>query len=297
LMVAMMKSAELEAYPVLISTRKNGIVRPFTPSSGQFNDVICLVKIAGKNKLFDGTIKTLPHNALPERCLNGQGLIVSKENSDWVDLVSGKSRTTYYVDLKMSADGELNGKVNVTRDGLDGSEMRSKVTSLGKDAYVTERYSSKGWQFSKSDFVNIEGIAEAPKESHEVVIRDHAVTNGDVIYLNPYVAGIEENVYKSEVRQYPVNMPSPLDHFYTAKLEIPAGYKVEETPANKAFVLPDNSGKFIYSITVLGNTINFTSQLSITKNFIFPENYPLLREFYAQVVAKQAEQIVLKKAQ
>lgn len=297
LLIAMLRRAGLEVYPVLVSTRKHGIVRHSSPNEYQFNDVVALVKIDGKDKFLDATEKTLAYGALPERDMNGEGLLIKEDASDFVPIVSSKSKISYNADFKLSPDGEMSGKLTISRDGLSGGYMRSSYASLGKEKYLSESFSDKGWEFSKSDFENVDSYSNVPKESHEVVIRDHAQANGDIIYVNPYLAGTEENNFKSEKREYPVHMPTPIDHLYTAKIEIPAGYKVEELPANKMFVLPENGGKFIYSTTVIGNTINFTSQLSITKNLILPTNYPLLREFYSVVVAKQAEQIVLKKAQ
>jgi hypothetical protein len=41
--------------------------------------------------------------------------------------------------------------------------------------------------------------------------------------------------------------------------------------------------------------ISITSSLSFNKSVFNQEEYPALRDFYGQVVAKQAEQIVLKK--
>ncbi len=296
LITAMMKRAGLEAYPVLLSTRKHGIIRTYTPYDAQFNDVICAVSLNGKYKLVDGTHKGLSFNALPERCLNGDGLLVREGGGDWIPLVSGKARTIYTATFKVNADGEMNGTLAILRDGLDGGDMRRDFTRLGKEKYITESFEGKGWEVSKSEFVNVEDAAEAVKELHEVTIRDHVQANGNILYINPYVAGVEENIFKSEKREYPVDIPTPFDHYYTAKLELPEGYKVEELPTTKIFALPENGGKFVYSVSQLGNTINITSQLSITKNLITPDKYVPLREFYSMVVAKQAEQIVLKKS-
>jgi hypothetical protein len=41
--------------------------------------------------------------------------------------------------------------------------------------------------------------------------------------------------------------------------------------------------------------INITSHLQINKSLFIQDEYPHLREFYTRVVAKQTEQIVLKK--
>ena len=296
LMIAMMKRADLDASPVLISTRKNGLIRQFTPYD-QFNDVICVVKIDGKNKLFDATDKTLAYNVLPERCMNGDGLLINKELAGtWVPITSARSKVIYNADFKLNSEGEMTGKLAISRDGLFSGEMRSSYASLGQEKYLSE-LSKPNWEFSKSDFQNMNAIKEIPKEAHEVTIREHATSNGDIIYVNPYVAGLEENKFISERREYPVNLPTPIDKIYTAKIQIPEGYHVEELPANKVFVLPEGGGKFIYSYTVLGNVINFTSQFSVSKTLFVSESYPTLREFYSTVVAKQGEQIVLKKGQ
>jgi len=296
LMIAMMKRADLDASPLLISTRKNGLIRQFTPYD-QFNDVICVVKIDGKDKFFDATDKTLAYNVLPERCMNGEGLVIKKELAGtWIPITSARSKVIYSADFKLSNEGEMTGKLSISRDGLFSGEMRSSYASLGQDKYLSS-LATPNWEFSKSDFQNMTAIKEIPKEAHEVVIREHATTNGDIIYMNPYVAGLEENKFKSEKREYPVNLPTPIDKIYSAKIQIPDGYRVDEVPANKVFVLPEGGGKFIYSITVMGNVINFTSQLSLSKTLFVSDSYAFLREFYSTVIAKQSEQIVLKKGQ
>jgi ATP-dependent DNA ligase len=46
----------------------------------------------------------------------------------------------------------------------------------------------------------------------------------------------------------------------------------------------------------IGNTVSVTSNFQINKNlYVQGEEYANLREFYNQVISKQAEQIVLKK--
>jgi hypothetical protein len=76
---------------------------------------------------------------------------------------------------------------------------------------------------------------------------------------------------------------------------LPEGYAVEELPQNKVYTLPGNAGRFTYSVTQTGNAIQVLSNLQINRSLIVQDEYPNLREFYNQIVAKHAEQIVLKK--
>jgi hypothetical protein len=297
LMTTMMKRAGLDAHAVVISTREHGLIRQSSPWVGQFDDVLCLVNIAGVDYLFDGTDKNLPYSALPERCINGEGLLVSESGIRWIPIVATKSKASYTTDFKLNINGNISGKLSIARDGLFAGEMRSNYITLGKDKYLSTTFANKTWDFNNSDFKNVEAINDMPVEVHDVVIRDHAQANGDVIYLNPYVIGTEEHKFSSPDRKCPVFLPSPIERSYTGKFEIPDGFEVEELPPNKLLRLSDGGGRFIYSMTVSGNVISFTSQLSLTKNIITPDKYAELRDFYSLIIAKQAEQIVLKKIQ
>lgn len=76
---------------------------------------------------------------------------------------------------------------------------------------------------------------------------------------------------------------------------MPEGYAVDEVPASKLMTLPENTARYVFNTTVNGDMITVTSMLSINKAIYTQLEYPNLREFYNQVVAKQAEQIILKK--
>ncbi len=298
LIVSMLQKAGINAHPVLLSTRKHGIINPFWPRYSDFNDVICVAKIGTKRLLLDGTDRGLPMNALPERCLNGEGLVISKDEMEWIPLTAIRSRKVVNADYKLNPDGELIGKLTISRDGIDASDMRDSYKDLGKEKYLKDFVAGKSWEVNNSLFENLENPNQSAKEIHEVVINDHSQVAGNIIYLNPYIAGrMEENIFKSEQRLYPVDYSTPLDRIYMAKIQIPDGYAVEELPKQRVIMLPSNGGKFVYSATLTGNTINFVSQFIINKSVFAAEEYPHLREFYTQVVAKQAEQIVLKKNQ
>jgi hypothetical protein len=117
-----------------------------------------------------------------------------------------------------------------------------------------------------------------------------------LIYLNPFVLlRQEENPFKSEKREYPVDFGSPHEKIYMIKITIPDGFLVDELPQSRVMVLPDNTAKYSYNLTQISNQIIITSGFQINRNIFVQDEYPHLREFYNQVIAKQAEQIVLKK--
>jgi len=298
LMASMLDKAGIPVFPVLVSTRDHGFVRESSPISSQFNYVICMVKIDDKQILLDATDKLLPTGVIPERCLNGRGLVINKDGKhSWVNLESPiKSRAYYSTDLTLNGDGQLAGTVLADRSGYYARQKRKNFFSQGEEEYVKDFIDGKSWTVAKSEFTNANEVSEAFKELHEVVIEDQVISAGDVMYVNPFVVlREEENPFKLEKREYPVDFGSPLEELLICKIMIPEGYAVDELPKSQLLKLPDNTAKYIYSLTQNGNVLSLTSDLQINRSLFSQDEYPHLREFYNMVVAKQAEQIVLKK--
>jgi hypothetical protein len=297
LLGSMLEKAGFSVDMVLLSTRDHGFVRRQYPMSDQFNYTICSVMLNDKTILLDATEKYLPYTILPERCLNGEGLVISKANHGWVNLENKiKSRTAINADLTLSETGDLKGKLNFSRDGYDANQMRKSYDGKGKETYMKDFIGSKTWEIEKSDFQNIKEIDQNVKETHDLTIREHATVAGDVIYVNPFVTSqMSANPFSLDKREYPVDFGSPLEKIYMCKLTIPEGFVVDEAPQSKVLLLPGNTAKYLYNVVQNGNTIVITSNFQINKSIFTQLEYPNLREFYTQVIAKQTEQIVLKR--
>jgi len=297
LLVSMLQKAGLEAAPVLISTRNHGFVRVESPLSSQFNYVICKVSLGDGFVLLDATDRSLPITTLPKRCLNGQGFVVSEKNSGWVPITSTvKSKTTVYAELLFMPDGKLEGKVNYRHTGYNAQEIRQKYYSKGEEKYVKELSAENHWDVQKSAFENLDKISEAATESYSLSISEPVQSGGQGFFFNPLFDNrIDENPFKSETREYPVDFANPSEESFTVKITVPEQFTIDEVPKSKILTLPDNAAKFVYNVASVGNSIIITSGLSINKSLFAQTEYPSLREFYSQVVAKQQELVVLKK--
>lgn len=295
LLVAMLQRAGFTANPVLLSTRKNGFVRENMAVSSQFNYVICQVLVDNKNLLLDATDRMLPINLLPERCLNGRGYIISETMPGWVSLSAPKSKTYASADLNLSTAGELKGKITITNDGYEGYALRKNYFKKGEADYLKDFSHSSSWEIEKSSFENMKNISESAKEQYEFT---HTENFGDasVLYINPLIyLRMAENPFKLEDRAYPVDFGRATEKTFQGKILIPEGYTVEELPQPKIVSLPNNGGKFTYNVQVLGNTISIINIVSVNQSLFAQTEYASLREFHNIIVAKHAEQIVLKK--
>lgn len=297
LLGAMMEKINLEVRPVLLSTRNHGLLRIATPVSSQFNYLICLVTAGDRSFMLDATERLLPLGMLPERCLNGQGFAISKAGFRWVPLESMvKTRRLTSGEFTLKPEGELDGKLKLDCSGYAALESRKKYLTDGETEYLKGFVGAHAWDIKSTAIGNAMEIQNNFTQEHELVVNENMVVAGDIIYLDPFIhSAHKENPFKSEVRQYPVDFGSPQEETFFFKLTIPEGYAVDELPQSKVIAMPENGARYIYNITQNGNEILLTSMFHINKSLFTQLEYPYLREFYNQIVAKESEQIVLKK--
>jgi hypothetical protein len=298
LLASMLDKADINVAPVLLSTRDNGFLRRSIPAARQFNTVICAVFLNDNGyMLLDATDKFLPIGMIPERCLNGEGMAVGKDGFRWVRLTAPqKTRTVVNGEFTLNAAGELSGKLQVDRTGYDAQSSRKKYFSKGEEEYLKDFTGNQSWERKKSEIQNSKELHQSFKEIHELQINDHANAAGNMIYINPFLLSkLESNPFKHEKREYPVDFGFPFDRVYMIRIEIPQGYAIEELPKTKLLMLPENATRFSYNSAQNGNIITISASLQVNKSLFAQTEYQNLREFYNQVVAKHAEQIVLKK--
>lgn len=196
----------------------------------------------------------------------------------------------------MNPKGELDGKLKLDCSGYAALENRKKYLTDGEKEYMKDFVGSHAWDIKSTAIENAMEIQHNFTQKHELVVNENMVVAGEIIYLDPFIhSAHKENPFKSEVREYPVDFGSPQEETFFLKLTIPEGYKVDELPQSKVIAMPENGARYIYNITQNGNQILLTCMFHINKSLFTQLEYPYLREFYNQIVAKESEQIVLKK--
>ena len=104
----------------------------------------------------------------------------------------------------------------------------------------------------------------------------------------------EKNPFFSEERLSPVDFGCPKDFKYSANILIPDGYNVVELPATLKLALPHSGGSYIFNATTDGKAITIQVSISRTSVSFEREDYELLREFWARIIQKQQELVILR---
>ncbi|XOV91800.1 MAG: transglutaminase domain-containing protein [Bacteroidota bacterium] len=292
-LTAILREAGLEANPVVLSTRGNGILNPVYPNFQDFNYVIAAVRLNDKLYLCDAA-SDMPFGMLPHRCLNGNGWMVTEDGGNWVDLKTDASRrSSVKSNIKISEDKVL---TSVSAEHRDYSAINaySEYSKMGHDEYEESIAKSfDEWEISPVS-MNYSKLQDTVKIDFELS-RD--CNDPDLIYIQPIkYETILENPFVREERFSPVDFPYSSRNTYIATIDIPENY-VAELPKAAIVRLPNGGGKFVYSASLIGNSINVLSDVELIQKDFTPDEYVYLKQFYQMVADKNKEVVVLKKNQ
>lgn len=291
----MLKDAKIDAFPVVMSTRKHGRLPLTHPSYDELNTFVIGVHINDSTvKYVDASMKkmlTLPYNLLVERAhaIDGKdGFMVdlSKEGT-------GSENITYTA--KMSADGKMSGSMMhlyanndaVSDDDAytDAKDEKEYVSKLSKDIHGTVTDFSR----QKKEGFNPTIINRFTLEKQNNCTPDH-------IYLQPNVCSpISKQVFKETTRLLPVEFNYTESFNYRAQAEIPEGYEIEEMP--KSVKLTNGNGlEYTVRYGHAGNKVTVFAKFKNTRLLYANQEYEVLKNLVDGMLSHSKDVIVLKKS-
>ncbi|HFX18104.1 MAG TPA: DUF3857 domain-containing protein, partial [Flavobacteriales bacterium] len=295
-LVNMLKSTGLKAYPVLVSTLSHGIA--IFPSISNFNYVIAGVKTDNKTILLDATSKYSMPDVLPERDLNFQGRLVKEDGtSEWVDLYPTEPSVTNYVINAKIEDDLITG---MTRKIINNYyAMHFRENTVGKNADDLLKWidnDEPDIDVTRARVTNLNSDSKIIKLYYQFDTESFMEEIGNKLYISPLLyQQLKENPFKSETRNFPIFFNYPKTSISNVTLQIPGGYQVESLPKDKEIILEDNMGNFSYKIVNEGNNIKLSVTFAINQPVILANNYTKLKDFFRQVIEKEAEKVILIK--
>lgn len=297
LLTAMLRHEKIEADPMVLSTRDNGYPSETYPLMDRFNYVICAAKDNDKTYYLDASQPFLGFDRLPIDCYNGMARIINKEKPyvKYFDSDSLKEQKITSVLIINDDKGKSVGSFQSLLGYYESVDMREKIRKKSTGAIFNDIQTNFGSDLKIENTVidSLNKLEEPIKISYDFALKNDGE---EMIYFNPMLSeGYKDNPFKSAVRKYPVEIPYCMDEIYTFNMEIPNGYTVEEVPQPARIAFNENQGMFEYLIQKTEDKVMMRSRIRFSKAFFPPEDYNTLRDFFAFIVKKQSEQIVLKK--
>ena len=301
MLVSLLRNAGFDAYPALLSTRKNGKHTPLYPILRQFNYVIAEVMIDDEILLLDAVDPVLPAGMVSFRCLNDQAWSLRGEQGTWINVPAQKSLKIVHINLKLEEDGSAAGFIKSTYKGYDAVSQRREAISSKENVYIEEgiKEDIPNVKIDSLVFKNRDNINAKFYETFYLSIPEAAEVAGDLIYFNPLLnQGWEKNPFKLDERTYPINLGYP---FYTQiimNITPPEGYTIDELPENVVINLLNKGGNFQFLSNTLPNgSTQIISKLKMLNNKYYSEDYHHIKQFFDMVIDNHSTQLVYKKVE
>jgi transglutaminase-like putative cysteine protease len=297
LLVAMLKYANIQADPVILSTRSNGYTYSMYPIIDKFNYVVCDVNIGGSSYFLDASRPRLGFGRLAPACYNGHARIINPEATALefsADSLMERKLTS--VLLSSNEKGEMAGSLQQVVGYYESYSIREKIKEKGQDEFFKDVKKAYGQDLEllHPRIDSLDNLEESIAISYEFKLNDD---KQDILYINPmFGEGYKENYFKSAERFYPVEMPYAFDETYIFSMIVPEGYAIDELPKSIVVKLNEQGdGQFEYRISESGGTLSMRSRVQLKRAYYMPDEYEMLREFFNLIVKKHSEQVVLKK--
>jgi len=184
------------------------------------------------------------------------------------------------------------------RMGYAAHNFRDAVdASKSKDDYIQEKQKKHpGLTITNYAFENLDSLPKQIGIKYDISLTGQVESTGNLLMIHPLLSEqVKENPFKIDERKFPIDYSYNHSYTYSAQFEIPQGYQVETLPKAQSIALPERHMLFAYSVVANGNTVQVIRRFLINQSLFLPEEYKSLQEFYNQMVAKEAEVIVLKK--
>ena len=298
-LIAMLKACGLEANPVLISTKENGI--PMFPTLEGFNYVIAGVTLNEELMLLDATEKYSRPNLLPSRVYNWEGrLIQPNGSSKTVDLYpKTPTQQNLIMNYSVGANGTISGNVMKRYTALNALDFRKKNEGRSLDKIKSEMKNDLKIDLIENlQLKNVDALDQSVVESYDFELENAYDKVGNSIYLSPVLfLKIEENPFKLKERQFPVNFTHPFTLTRIINVQLPEGYHIESLPESINLALPEAMGNFVYKIMEDQKKLTLSIEFTINKPVIPVVYHSALRDIYDARVSKENEKVVLTKLQ
>jgi len=302
LFLGLARAAGIEAYPVLVSNRREYFFLKQRMNSRELNANVVLVKLNGKEMYFDPGAAFTPFGLLPWVETGTGGLKLDKDGGSWVQTTLPDSDVSHIersADLKLTGEGMLEGKMKVTFTGLEAlsrriEERNEDDTERKKflEGQVKE-YIATGTDAELSNKPDW-SASEAPLEAEfDLKVPGWVASAGRrALFPVGLFGASEKHLFEHANRVWPVYFAYPYKMIDDLTIELPVGWQVGSLPKD----VDQNAKAAEYSLKMenKNGNLHIRRELRCDLTMVPKETYPALRSFFQLVRTQDDQQIVLQ---
>jgi hypothetical protein len=302
LFVGMARAAEMKAYFMYVPDRSLEIFVPIWESFQQFDDVIAIVNVDGKEQYFDPGCRYCGYGHLAWQHTLVQGLRQMDKGTEFGGTPGDGylyNLVTRVANLKMDDAGQITGKIDLSFSGADAVEWRHRALTGDAESLDHQLQTHLEEMVPKSLQVKVDKVENVADYEHPLKVSYQVTgTLGThmgkrvILPLDIFLSG-DSATFADAKRELAVYFEYPRYLQDAVRLNLPGALSVEGTPSPGKFELPKQE---VYTLTVLSDAKGFTTRRNHarTELLVVPKDYDTLRKYYSQFESKDQESVVLK---
>lgn len=287
-----------KVYPILISTRTNGLATKIYPVLTDFNYVILKTTIGDIDYFLDATDPYLSFGELPFRCLNQYGRLIDFENgSFWQNIVVDKHSFRQHRILLNSFENDVFSGIIVSKySGYHAHNLKRKYDENPQNYKEKKVNTYSNIDIIEHEIVGFDKTNYEFNEKIDMSLEPEFI--GNKIYLNPFlIKFFEENPFKLQERTYPIDFGYKDMYSLIMQIDLNDDIKVVDIPGAINYALPNNSGSFKFNVESKNNQLTIFFIVKFDKAIYAPELYKYLKNFMNKVVETQKNTVIVLKKQ
>lgn len=296
LLIMLMRSAALDAHPIVLSTINRGLLMDNSPSLNQLNYVISSVDIDGKPFIYDATSKMTVPNLIRPAALNYNGYLMTEKSAQKVNILCPSRSTTYLtVDAKLNPDGTFAGNFS-DRDTMLYAMMNNERFDENKTDYQTTYYKDR-YKFPYSNINS--GVTEKGDFQTTFDFDSDSFVDGigGKLVFNPllFLFNKSHEFDQTEARRSPIELYTGYDKIKKVTITLPDGYAFENVPKSKKFRTEDNALQYVYKVTQEGNKLTVETTTTVEDPVYPKEYYPAFKQIFDNITKMEGQVVTAVK--
>jgi transglutaminase-like putative cysteine protease len=301
LFLALARAAGFHAEAMAVVNRNHALFEQNYLTGDQFDDLIVLVTVDGKERAFDPGDRYAAYGTLgwPHTLAGG---IRQHEGHTVLANSSGigykETFTQRLADLTLAPDGTVTGSATVVCTGQRALYWRQRA--LEGDQVALKKEFDEQLQPDLPPGLLIETDHFLGLDSEDTNLMARMKVSGSLgtatgkrvfLPLALFSAGAN-NPFASSRREEPIDLHYPFIEHDVVTLHLPPGFQVESVPADAKVDLPQNA-VYVFHAKADGQTITFTRDYIMANILFGAADYDKLKGFYDAVGNKDRAQAVL----
>lgn len=303
LMIALLKAADVESYPALLSTRRHQSVLESIPSIKPFDHVVVVVPRDDGYIWLDPACRNCCFGELPFEDQGVSALIVRPDGGELTLIPETEedenaAYTTW--DINLNPDGSVTGNLLIQATGQEELAFKASLTDLRpqrrRKALVNFLSS---WfvntYLTGSEFLNFENGDTNISVQADFLSDRFGVVDKDFLFL-PVNLNTQNNLsmmFPESQRIHPILFDYRFVNRDVMKVRIPPDFEIAHLPGAVKLDQPFGLFQSTYSVnqdTIIHDRIFVKKELLISS-----DDYVRLKEFYDRAAQEDSRQIILRR--